>query len=91
MASASWPLGLLFAAVFFLIYLPVIQLEEQHLRDIFPNFPAFAAITPRLLPKLAWTKNTPCFRPGLYSKNREYEAGLGFVAGASLLIAKWLM
>src|SRR5450432_2478874 len=31
-ASCSIGLGLLFAAVFLLVYLPVIQLEEQHLR-----------------------------------------------------------
>lgn len=89
-ASASWPLALLFAAVFLLIYLPVIELEEQHLRDIFADFPAFAARVPRLLPKLAWTAETGRFLPALYRKNREYEAGLGFLAGAAFLIAKWL-
>ena len=37
-ASRSVGLGLLFAVVFVLIYLPVIQLEEQHLRSLFPEF-----------------------------------------------------
>ncbi len=90
-ASASWGLGLLFAAVFLLIYLPVIELEEQHLREIFPGFPEFARTTPRLFPKFAWTPDTARFRASLYRKNREYEAGLGFVAGAALLIGKCLL
>src|SRR5262245_40875172 len=33
-ARSAW-LGILFAAVFLLIYLPVIELEEQHLRRLF--------------------------------------------------------
>ena len=35
-ASRRWELGLLFAAVFGFIYLPVVELEEQHLRKLFP-------------------------------------------------------
>ena len=87
-ASASWPLALLFAAVFLLIYLPVIDLEEQHLRDIFPTFPAYAARVPCLVPNLHITVETQAFRFALYRKNREYEAGLGFLAGTALLIYK---
>ncbi len=87
-ASAVWPLAVLFAAVFILIYLPVIDLEEQHLRDLFPGFPAYAARVPRLLPRVHITAETAHFRAGLYRKNREYEAGLGFLAGAALLTVK---
>lgn len=36
-ASRNLYLGALFALVFFFVYLPVIQLEEQHLRDLFPG------------------------------------------------------
>jgi protein-S-isoprenylcysteine O-methyltransferase Ste14 len=36
-ASRSPGLALLFAVVFLLVYLPVIQNEEQHLRKIFPE------------------------------------------------------
>jgi len=87
-ASASWPLALLFAAVFLGIYLPVIDLEEQHLRDIFPSFPAYAARVPRLVPNLRITSQTQAFRFALYRKNREYQAGFGFLAGTALLIYK---
>src|SRR5690349_1208925 len=37
-ASRCWLLAALFAAAFVLIYLPVIELEEQHLRELFGNF-----------------------------------------------------
>src|SRR5579875_3306248 len=35
-ASRNVSLAVLFAAVFLLVYLPAIELEEQHLREIFP-------------------------------------------------------
>ena len=37
-ASRRWELGVLFAAVFAFIYLPVVELEEQHLRNLFPAY-----------------------------------------------------
>jgi protein-S-isoprenylcysteine O-methyltransferase Ste14 len=86
-ASRSIGLGLLFAAVFGLIYLPVIQLEEQHLRSLFPEFAAYAQRVPALLPQLRRSHGSP-FSPQLYRKNREYEALLGFLAGLALLIWK---
>ncbi|MCU0246720.1 MAG: hypothetical protein MUC42_09100 [Bryobacter sp.] len=36
--AARWELAILFVAVFVFIYLPVIGLEEQHLRGLFPEF-----------------------------------------------------
>src|SRR5207253_703315 len=35
-------LAVLFALVFVLVYLPVIQLEEQHLRRLFPEYATYA-------------------------------------------------
>lgn len=89
-ASRSFALGVLFAAVFLLIYLPAIQLEEQHLRDLFPEFPNYAAHVRALLPRLTpWQKNSSQpFSWEQYGKNREYQAALGFVAGAALLAWK---
>ncbi len=89
-ASASWALAGVFGVVFLLIYLPVITLEEQHLRDIFPQFPAYAARVPKLVPRFVFTPSTRRFHFALYKKNREYEAGLGFLAGAALLLFKSL-
>jgi len=87
-ASRSIGLGILFAAVFGLIYLPVIQLEEQHLRGLFPDFEEYARNVPALIPRGRSAPVGPGFSGQLYLKNREYEAALGFLAGLILLIWK---
>lgn len=88
-ARNSW-LGLLFACVFGLIYLPVIQLEEQHLRSLFPDYASYAAHVPALLPRIRALpqKNPQPFRASLYLKNQEYQAGAGFAAGMLFLLWK---
>jgi protein-S-isoprenylcysteine O-methyltransferase Ste14 len=91
-AARSPGLGVLFAAVFALIYLPVIQNEEQHLRAIFPSYSEYAARVPYLFPRLfgARGKNANPFRFSLYLTNEEYKAGIGFAAGMLLLLWKLL-
>jgi len=86
-ARNPW-LAVLFALVFGLIYLPVIQLEEQHLRRLFPEYAPYAEEVPALLPRLTprLSKAAPAFRWALYVKNQEYQAGLGFLAGAAWLV-----
>jgi hypothetical protein len=90
MASRSVGLGLLFLAMFVLVYLPVIQLEEQHLRKLFPAYPFYATSVPALWPRWprgqAW--NGPRFQWRLYWKNREYQAAAGFAAGVLFLLWK---
>jgi protein-S-isoprenylcysteine O-methyltransferase Ste14 len=85
-ASRQWGLGALFAAVFILIYLPAIELEEQHLRKLFPEFAEYAERVPALWPTLRPLKKPGSFRWGQYMRNREYQAGLGFLVGAAYLI-----
>jgi protein-S-isoprenylcysteine O-methyltransferase Ste14 len=89
-ASHSIWLGVLFAAVFVLIYLPVIQNEQQHLRSLFPDYAAYSARVPALWPfrRPLRGKNGQTFRWALYMKNREYQAAMGFAAGAAFLIWK---
>jgi protein-S-isoprenylcysteine O-methyltransferase Ste14 len=89
-ASRSIGLGVLFAAVFLLVYLPVIQLEEQHLRRLFPDYADYAARVPALWPRLPRLpqKNPNPFRVSLYLINQEFNAGAGFAAGVLLLIWK---
>jgi protein-S-isoprenylcysteine O-methyltransferase Ste14 len=88
-ASRSVWLGVLFAAVFAFIYLPVIQLEEQHLRDLFPEYDAYASRVPALIPRLRLQQSaTQPFRWSQYKKNREYQAALGFSAGAAWLLCR---
>ena len=84
-ASQSWWLGVLFAAVFLLIYLPVIELEEQHLRKLFPEYAGYADTVPALWPKWG-ARGTEFFRPTLYWRNQEYQALLGFLVGVAWLV-----
>lgn len=88
-ASRRWELGLLFATVFALVYLPVVELEEQHLASLFPEFNEYASRVPRLLPDLSRPPGSgKHFQWSLYRRNREYEALAGFLAGAGALLWK---
>ena len=87
-ASRSFALGAVFALVFLFIYLPVIQLEEQHLRDIFPEYESYARRVHALLPGMARSSDVFRFNPSLYRKNREYQAALGFLIGVVWLLVK---
>lgn len=87
-ASRQWGLGALFAAVFLLIYLPAIELEEQHLRKLFPEFKAYAERVPALWPTLRPLNKPGHFRWGQYFRNREYQALLGFLLGGTYLVVR---
>ncbi len=97
-ASRSIGLGLLFAAVFVFVYLPVIQLEEQHLRRLFPEYAGYAERVPALWPRIprdplpanhgASPKNSNPFQMELYLMNKEFNAGAGFAAGVLFLLWK---
>lgn len=78
-------LAALFAAVFALVYLPAIELEEQHLRKLFPEYADYAARVPWLLPRPPRQRSPEEFRWALYRRNGEYNALLGFLAGAAWL------
>ena len=88
-ARSVWLAGL-FAAVFLLVYLPVIQNEEQHLRKLFPEYAAYADQVPSLWPRLTAARvgNANPFRAALYLRNQEYQAGMGFLAGMLFLLWK---
>jgi hypothetical protein len=51
-ALLSWPLALLLAAGFALIYIPVIAAEERFLGDTFPGFADYCRQVPRFLPRV---------------------------------------
>lgn len=86
-ASLKWELGVLFGAVFLLIYLPVVELEEQHLRKLFPAYDEYARRVPKLRPRFSGTSSKR-FRWEVYMKNQEYQALLGFLAGVAVLVWK---
>lgn len=87
-AARRWELAILFAAVFLLIYLPVIELEEQHLRKLFPVFTSYSHRVPALIPTWKPLRSGQRFRWDLYVRNREYQALLGFIAGVIFLAVK---
>lgn len=87
-ASREWPLAALFAVVFLFIYLPAIELEEQHLRKLFPEFAAYADRVPAIWPTFHSLKKPEDFRWALYFRNREYQAFFGFISGAGFLILR---
>jgi protein-S-isoprenylcysteine O-methyltransferase Ste14 len=88
-ARNPW-LGVLFTAVFLFVYLPVIQLEEQHLRRLFPDYATYAAEVPALIPRLTPypRKSSNPFRASQYQRNQEYQAAIGFIAGVLFLLWK---
>ena len=88
-AARSAGLGALFAAVFLCIYLPVIQLEQQHLRSLFADYDAYAKRVPALVPRMTPAAGEPRpFQWALYVRNREYQAAAGFLGGVLLLLWK---
>jgi len=89
-AARSPGLGALFAAVFVLVYLPVIQNESEHLHNLFHDYAAYAAAVPLLVPRLTphRSENPNPFRFALYLRNQEYNAGAGLAAGMLFLLWK---
>jgi protein-S-isoprenylcysteine O-methyltransferase Ste14 len=83
-------LAVLFALIFVLVYLPVIQLEEQHLRRLFPEYATYAQQVPSLLPRLSAypQRSSNPFRGSQYLRNQEYQAAIGFTAGVLFLLWK---
>jgi protein-S-isoprenylcysteine O-methyltransferase Ste14 len=82
-ALLSWPVAIVLAVGFAVIYVPVIASEERFLRATFPGFDAYCRVVPRLLPRLTPGKmaggdgSSGAFSMELYLKHHEYNAGIG--------------
>jgi protein-S-isoprenylcysteine O-methyltransferase Ste14 len=87
-SSRQPALAVVFAAAFGLVYLPAIELEEQHLRKLFPEYASYAERVPRLGIRMPGERDAEPFRLALYRKNQEYQAAAGYLAGLALLIWK---
>ncbi len=88
-AARSWVILGMFAAMFVLIYLPVIRSEEQFLQQQFPEFEEYSRRVPRLLPRLrAFNNSEGGFSWDLYWSHREYNAILGAAIMIAALLAK---
>src|SRR5579875_1863903 len=70
-AARRWELAVLFAVVFLLVYLPAVELEEQHLRSLFPDYADYARRVPKFVPRLAGNSSQH-FRWSLYIRNRAF-------------------
>ncbi|HVI09248.1 MAG TPA: isoprenylcysteine carboxylmethyltransferase family protein [Candidatus Binatia bacterium] len=77
------------------IYLPVIRKEEEFLRQKFSAFEDYSRRVPRMLPRFTRAEDETDthseFSFQLYVKHREYNALLGALGIAAVLIAKLLM
>ncbi|MBV9303461.1 MAG: isoprenylcysteine carboxylmethyltransferase family protein [Acidobacteriaceae bacterium] len=87
-AARDMLLGVIFLFVFLLAYLPAIELEEQHLRSLFPAYDFYAARVNRLFPLSKWTGNHARFSWLFYINNKEYDALLGFALAVAWLLFK---
>lgn len=79
-ALLSWPVALVLAIGFLVIYVPVIASEERFLRATFPDFDAYCLRVPRLIPRVTpGISEVPSgrFSLELYLKHREYNASIG--------------
>ena len=83
-ALLSWPIAVVLAMGFLVIYVPVIASEERFLRATFPGFKEYSRRVPRLLPRITpvhYSNRDPYgrFSLALYLKHREYNALLGVI------------
>jgi protein-S-isoprenylcysteine O-methyltransferase Ste14 len=87
-AGDSIGLAILLGGLFALVYLPAIELEEQHLSAILPGYAEFARRVPLLVPRWPRSFGPDRFSAALYRKNREYQALSGWCLGAAWLTAR---
>ena len=92
-ASGVWWLGLLFAALFLGIYLPVMRVEAKTLAELFgEDYRLYADAVPLFFPRLMPYRDQRSqeikFDAGLYMRYREYQAAIGLVVAWGLLALK---
>lgn len=90
--SGWWPLGIVFAALFLGIYLPVMRVESETLARLFgESYQRYARGVPLFLPRLTPYRSEEGkteFDSSLYMRYREYRAALGLLVAWGLLIFK---
>jgi steroid 5-alpha reductase family enzyme len=78
------------AAVFLLVYQPVMENEERHLRSLFPEFAHYAQKVPQLLPRGRKMADRERFEWAMYRRNKEEKALYGFLGVLSFVVLKLL-
>jgi protein-S-isoprenylcysteine O-methyltransferase Ste14 len=90
--AGRWWLGVLFAALFLGIYLPVMRVESTTLAQLFgQSFQEYAAAVPLFVPRVTPYRSGQArigFDRGLYMRYREYRAALGLLIAWGLLVFK---
>ena len=92
-AAGRLVLGLVFAALFLGIYVPVMRVETKTLDELFgKDYQDYAAAVPLFLPRATAYRGGAAkakFDPALYQRYREYRAAIGLVVAWLLLAIKW--
>jgi len=88
-------LGIVFAALFLGIYVPVMRVESATLAELFgQRYQRYLKAVPLFLPRLApyrdGTKGIARFDASLYKRYREHQAAVGLVIAWALLALKAL-
>jgi protein-S-isoprenylcysteine O-methyltransferase Ste14 len=89
LAARNMWLAVLFASVFALVYLPAVELEEQHLREIFSSYRQYATKVNRFVPGRRYRASGKRFSAALYSRNEEYKAAFGWLIALVWLLWRW--
>jgi protein-S-isoprenylcysteine O-methyltransferase Ste14 len=87
-SSQSWIVLTITVAVFALVYLPVIEQEEQHLLKIFPGYCDYAERVPLLWPMLPRESGSGKFAFGVYVWNQEWKAATAYLIAMGYLLWK---
>jgi protein-S-isoprenylcysteine O-methyltransferase Ste14 len=92
-ASGRFVLGILFAALFLGIYVPVMRVESATLAKLFgESYQRYLKAVPLFLPRLSpyreETQDIASFDASLYKRYREYQAAMGLVIAWALLALK---
>ncbi len=88
LAAQSWIVFSVTVAVFGLVYLPVIEQEEQHLLKIFPRYREYAERVPLLWPRVPKSAGSGDFDIKTYLKNEEWKATAAYMIGMGYLLWK---
>jgi protein-S-isoprenylcysteine O-methyltransferase Ste14 len=85
-AARSMVVAAIAAGVFLLVYLPVIELEQQHLRTLFPGYAQYAREVPLIRPTFSYRGAARAFSWRLFLRNQEYQAAIAFALAMLYLL-----
>lgn len=89
-AAGVWWLGLIFIILFLGIYLPVMRVEANDLKELFGGeYIAYSRRVPLFFPRITAIKASDAkFDMNLYMRYREYRAALGLIFAWTILLVK---